>query len=277
MKLIRTYATKKFNLSKRSKKIKYLVIHNTGTNASAKNNCIYFSGGNRKASADFFIGKDGTIYQYNADILNLYSWHCGDGGGKYGIVNSNSISIECVGKSKFTDAQIIALSELITSLKSTYGISASDIVRHYDASRKKCPAYYVSFKNWNALINSLNSKKETPAAKPTAKPKAENKIMPICKEVQKALGVSVDAIFGSKSASSWTSKVGYVSALKNRKSKWAKYVQRALIAKGYSCGSCGADGIFGNDSDAALRKFQKANKLLVDGKAGKETCKKLFN
>ena len=74
--------------------VKYIVIHYTGTDASAKNNCIYFSGGNRNASADYFIEKDGTIYKFNANCAKYYSWHCGDGKGKYGITNSNSISIE---------------------------------------------------------------------------------------------------------------------------------------------------------------------------------------
>ena len=42
-------------------------------------------------------------------------------------------------------------------------------------------------------------------------------------------------------------------------------MQKMLIACGYSCGSCGADGIFGNDTLKALMAFQRAARLSVDG------------
>ena len=42
-------------------------------------------------------------------------------------------------------------------------------------------------------------------------------------------------------------------------------MQTMLIACGYSCGSTGADGDFGKNTEAALRAFQKDNGLTVDG------------
>lgn len=48
-------------------------------------------------------------------------------------------------------------------------------------------------------------------------------------------------------------------------------LQQLLIAKGYSCGSCGADGIFGNDTQYAVRKFQLNNALEMDGIVGSAT------
>ena len=42
-------------------------------------------------------------------------------------------------------------------------------------------------------------------------------------------------------------------------------MQKMLIACGYSCGSCGADGIFGNNTLKALETFQKDSGLAVDG------------
>ena len=47
-----------------------------------------------------------------------------------------------------------------------------------------------------------------------------------------------------------------------------KDMQQDLIAAGYSCGSCGADGEFGADTEAALEKFQADHGLEVDGKYG---------
>ena len=47
-----------------------------------------------------------------------------------------------------------------------------------------------------------------------------------------------------------------------------KAMQTMLIFVGYSCGSAGADGIFGADTEAALRKFQKAAGIDADGLYG---------
>ena len=45
-------------------------------------------------------------------------------------------------------------------------------------------------------------------------------------------------------------------------------MQKMLIACGYSCGDCGADGIFGNDTLKAVLAFQRAAGLSVDGVYG---------
>ena len=50
-----------------------------------------------------------------------------------------------------------------------------------------------------------------------------------------------------------------------------KELQRLLISKGYSCGTKGADGKFGNDTLTAVKAFQRANGLKVDGIVGSDT------
>ena len=45
-------------------------------------------------------------------------------------------------------------------------------------------------------------------------------------------------------------------------------LQKNLIKLGYSCGSCGADGDFGNDTKKAVIKFQKEHGLGADGLVG---------
>lgn len=47
----------------------------------------------RKASADFIVD-DKDVVQVNPDLERYYCWAVGDGKGKKGITNSNSISIE---------------------------------------------------------------------------------------------------------------------------------------------------------------------------------------
>lgn len=59
-----------------------------------------------------------------------------------------------------------------------------------------------------------------------------------------------------------------------RKGDHGPYVtlaQTKLIQNGYSCGSNGADGIFGNDTLYAVKKFQQACGLDIDGVIGKKT------
>ena len=53
-------------------------------------------------------------------------------------------------------------------------------------------------------------------------------------------------------------------------------MQVALICAGYSCGEYGANGYFGEDSVDAVKRFQRNNKMVRDGIAGKAVAMKLF-
>ena len=146
-----------YNKSKRTTAIKYIVIHDTGNEnkgADALAHFNYFNGGNRNSSADFFVD-DKSIIQVN-DYKKYYTWAVGDGKGKYGITNANSISIEiCVNEdSNYKEAYLKTI-ELTKLLMKELNIPAERVVRHYDASRKNCPAsmssngwsYWQDFKN----------------------------------------------------------------------------------------------------------------------------------
>lgn len=62
---------------------------------------------------------------------------------------------------------------------------------------------------------------------------------------------------------------------KGSKGSDVKRVQEMLIACGYDCGSYGADGDFGTDTQTAVRKFQQDAFILIDGIVGQETLSKL--
>ena len=53
-------------------------------------------------------------------------------------------------------------------------------------------------------------------------------------------------------------------------------LQILLIGRGYSCGSAGADGIFGNDTHSAVSKYQRAKGLEEDGVVGVNTMTALM-
>lgn len=157
---------------KPGRKIKYLVIHYTAGASSAKgaaekNRNVFL---NREASADFCVDDD-TIIQVNPDPRNFYCWAVGDGKGKYGINNSDCISIEICSNLKkgttakvpnhegwyFTDEAVnkaIALSRYIMAV---YGIPEENVIRHYDVTRKLCPGIL----GWNpgTIYNASTSEK----------------------------------------------------------------------------------------------------------------------
>lgn len=62
---------------------------------------------------------------------------------------------------------------------------------------------------------------------------------------------------------------------KNDRGEAVTKLQRLLIAAGYSCGYCGADGIYGDDTYVAVCAFQKAAGLTADGIVGPLTWGKL--
>ena len=137
-----------------NREIKYLAIHFTAGSSSkagsAKSVKHVFE--QRKASADFCVD-DRDMVQFNPDLHNYYCWAVGDGNGKYGVTNKNSISIEICSSLKkgtsaavpnhsgwyFTDAALENAVKLSKYLMNKYNIPIDRVIRHYDASRKSCP------------------------------------------------------------------------------------------------------------------------------------------
>ena len=132
----------KYNCSNRGGiPIRYIVVHDTGNpsrgaNATAHYN--YFNGGDRSSSADFFV--DDTQVLCVNDYYKYYTWHCGDGRGKYGITNRNSVGIEfCINVDSDRDKTLERTAQLVRELIQELNIPIDRVVRHYDASRKNCP------------------------------------------------------------------------------------------------------------------------------------------
>ena len=136
--------------------ISYIVIHYTGNkNDTALNNAKYFSE-KRNSSAHYFV--DDTSIVQVVEESNA-AWHCGDGKGRYGITNKNSIGIEMCGTNNgnISDITIENTLNLVRMLMKKYNISIDKVVRHYDASRKNCPSAFSENKwaRWNDFKNRL--------------------------------------------------------------------------------------------------------------------------
>ena len=94
------------------------------------------------------------------------------------------------------------------------------------------------------------------------------------KDVKAAMGGSVTVAPVAIPDKTVTVKVRQLS--KGMEGNDVLTLQAALIARGFSCGTAGADGDFGSATDAALRKFQTKYNLGADGIAGNGTWGKLL-
>lgn len=150
-----------YNFSKRSERPQYICIHDTANNGgTALNHYNYFNGGNRNSSADYFIDSHNIIQIVDTD--KNYSWAVGDGKGRYGITNNNSVSIEICLESNghYTSETLKNVLDLTKFLMEKYNIPFNRVVRHYDASRKNCPntMSYGGWKGWLEFKDKLEGK-----------------------------------------------------------------------------------------------------------------------
>ena len=161
-------------------RIKYIVVHYVGALGGAEANARYYASCYVGASAHYYVGFNGEIWQgvEDSDI----AWHCGGGlqGVKAGeagqfyqqCTNSNSIGIEmCVRKRStktmdaedsdwyFEDKTVISCANLVKHLMAKYNVPASRVIRHYDVNAKYCPNPFVknngryTWKDFKAMIS----------------------------------------------------------------------------------------------------------------------------
>lgn len=248
--------------SRGSNPIKFIVVHYLGV--PNRDNPYLYGGG---YGGHYNITRDGTVYKA-ADPKTAVVWHCGgglqgDGGHPFYKIctNYNSIGIECgvnytdtsardgdgdSNKWYFTEATQESLVWLVSKLMDEYKIPLEHVIRHYDVTSKNCPNPYVKNNKlktswtWDEFkANLVQYRKDGTIKLPTEK-RGE-----ITKEpVTLRIGNSGEAV---------------------------KELQNMLIALGYSCGSYGADGKFGSATQNALKAFQKASGLAVDGIYGEHS------
>lgn len=149
-----------------NRQIKYIVIHYVGATGGAKDNCLYFEKEYRGASAHYFVGHKGEVWQCVED--KDVSWHCGADSYKHPEArNDNSIGIElCCRKDAkgnwyFEDATYTTAIELVKELMAKYNVPISNVIRHYDVTGKVCPEPFVSNKGkytWTGFKNALTAK-----------------------------------------------------------------------------------------------------------------------
>ncbi len=168
--------------------IKYIVIHYVGALGGAKENCQYYASGDVGASAHYYVGFSGEIWQSVEDANGAWSVggdrQSSEGGTYYGqCTNYNSLNIEmCVRKRGtatmnatdkdwyFEDATVESTITLTKYLMAKYGIIADRVIRHYDVNGKICPNPYVynhTKHTWTAFKAALSGTAEPEQPKPS--------------------------------------------------------------------------------------------------------------
>ena len=141
----------------RLERVTKIAVHYVGNpKSTAKNNRDYFENlkdtHERYVSAHFVIGLEGEIIQ----CIPTDEWsYCTN------QANGYSISIECChpdSTGKFNKATEDSLAELCAYLCRKFGLTADDIIRHYDVTGKHCPLWYVSHpEDFMALKDKVHS------------------------------------------------------------------------------------------------------------------------
>lgn len=146
---------------------KYIIIHYTGNQKdTAYNNAKYFNGGNRNASAHYFVD-DTSIFQVVEDYNG--AWHVGNT--KTEVNNKNSIGIEmcCSGNYQVSSKTEENTIELVKYLMKKYNIPVANVRTHAEVTKygKTCPNWNAnSWSRWKSFKAKLVEKPAT-TTKPT--------------------------------------------------------------------------------------------------------------
>lgn len=284
--------------------VQYIVIHDTGNQdkgANAEAHYKYFNGGNRGASAHYFVD-DHSIIQIIEDSHG--SWHCGDGGGAYGIHNRNSIGIEtCINSDGDYATAVSNTVDLAAYLLKKYNLGIDRLVRHYDASRKNCPMqmnkngqwtdWYV-FKNRVAAMLDPSAKPiVAPVIKPSTSPSTDNDILyaqrtinrlkiaslvedgidgpntqAAVRKFQSIVGIGADGIVGFITFGAMKEIMAKPLLKQGSTGIAVRYLQFRVASN--------TDGIFGPGTASSVKQFQYVNGLGSDGVVGPMTWAKLI-
>lgn len=224
----------------------YVVIHETDNwskGADAKAHATAMKNGNLDGTVHYYVDSK-SVYQTldHADG----AWAVGDGKGKYGITNRNSINIEiCVNPETDYYTAVDKAEQLAAQLLKQYGWGTDRLKRHYDASRKNCPRRIQAEGRWPEFV------KKTAA------------YMKGQKTVNNTTGTT-------KSTTTLTDKIEIQLPVIRKGSKGtAVSMLQAMLG-------VSVDGDFGNATDTSLKAFQKNVKLTADGICGADTWKKVI-
>lgn len=245
-------------------KAEFIVVHNTANDASAANEIAFMIRNNSEVSYHYAVD-DRQVVQGIPETRN--AWHAGDG--RTGNGNRCGIGVEiCYSKSggaKFIAAEKLAAKFIAEKLHEK-GWDISRVKKHQDFSGKYCPHRTLNM-GWQRFLDMI--KAELDAITPAEDYK------PTVKEWQKAAiadgfkfpKYGADGVWGAECASVATKAEVRKRVIYTNKNL-TRIVQRIVGVE--------VDGLCGNDTDAAIKRYQKKNNLVADGIVGINTWKKML-
>ena len=127
----------------RTQPIEYIVVHYTAnTGDTAQNNLDYFARTKTGTSAHYFVDENEVCQSVqDTDV----AWHCGSKNPRHPYCrNANSIGVEmCNSVGGVPEAVRARTAAFVRQKMKEYGIDSSHVLRHYDATGKRCPAPWV--------------------------------------------------------------------------------------------------------------------------------------
>ena len=240
----------------------YVIIHETDNwskGANARAHALAMKNGNLAGTVHYYVDSS-DIYQTLEHSDG--AWAVGDGKGRYGITNRNSINIEiCVNPETDYYKAVDKAEQLAAYLLKQYGWGTDHLKRHYDASRKHCPRRIQDEGLWPSFVKKTAAYMNG-AGLATAKPSTTK---PTTTTTSKGAGYMFEPKL-VKLGSEGTSVL---------------LLQEILIARGFK-GKNGKTLTLSRKADEntiyALTQYQKSRKgvLVVDGACGENTWKDLI-
>lgn len=226
----------------RNAKIDKITIHHMAGNLSIETCGNVFQ--TREASSNYGIGSDGRIGMYVEEKNR--AWTSSSRSNDNRAVTIEVANDKIGGDWHVSDKALASLIKLCVDICKRNGIKALN---------------FTGNANGNLTMHKYFVATACPG------PYLESKFPYIAKEVNKQL-----------SAKTTTTSTTTSTSLKfGSKGSAVVTLQKNLIYLKYSCGSAGADGDFGTGTQAAVKKFQKANKLTANGVVDTETNKAITN
>ena len=292
MEIIRYYQTKNpCYISGRKIKPSGIVVHSTGANnpylkryvgpddgilgQNQYNNHWNSAKANKCVHAWIGRAADGSVKVYQTLPWDYRCW--GVGSGKKGSYNASHIQFEICednlkDKAYYQEAFTLA-QQLCEYLAEMYGIKEENIVGHYEAHAAGYGSNHGDPRPWQKKHSSSMDKFRASVAA-----LINGKTSPSEPVISKAEQTPVETQKPAQEAQKkpQTERVVYdMKTLRNgSRGTQLKVLQFLLNAKGHNAGN--ADGIFGANTQKAVKAFQKAYGLSVDGIVGKNTWSKLL-
>lgn len=282
----------------------YITLHETNNyhpRADALMHANFVSGGGGAAGVSWGYTVDDSQYIYQHLEDNQVGWHGGDG--YYGTGNRKSIGVECcvnkgINITQRNENVIWIVNYLMSKHKK---ITKVKVVPHRRWSGKNCPTAMLKY--WDDLINriggvnvdveivddglfSIGDKGE--AVKKiqktlneviNAKLKVDGDFGPATERAvmnfQKKYNLVVDGIVGPNTLKRLDEELKANDGLLElgEDGQEIKSLQQRLKALGFNPGT--VDGIFGKNTEKAVKDFQKSAGLSADGVVGPATFKAL--